>query len=277
MELWTIAVISPGEMGSAVARGLRQAGRRVVSALDGRSSRTRQLAEAAGVEDLGSLAAAVREADVLLSILPPVRALELARQLATERGSNAPLLYVDCNAVSPLTVRQIAAVVGFRFVDVGIIGFPNAPRFYASGPAARELVQLPLDIRVIGEEVGQASGLKMCYASLTKGLTALMTEALVAADALEMSEHLHAELADSQPELWSMAQRALVSMVPKAYRWVGEMEEIAATFASVGLSPRMAEGAADVYRLVDEATRAGNFEEVVAELRKRLASVSPAG
>lgn len=272
----TVAVVSPGEMGTGVGRRLREGGLRVVTTLAGRSERTRQRAAAAGLEDVGSLAAAVREADVLLSILPPGRALELAEAVGRDPGP----LYVDCNAVSPATASAIAAVIGERFVDAGIIGAPSAPRFYASGRHAAELAALPLDVRVIDGEVGEASALKMCYAALTKGLSALLTEAAVAAEAYGVAGALREELADSQPQFLAGARR-LPGVVPKAYRWVAEMEEIAATFEQVGLTPRMLLGAADVYRLV-EAARAeaaqplDDLDAMVAELRRALTTTRPA-
>jgi 3-hydroxyisobutyrate dehydrogenase-like beta-hydroxyacid dehydrogenase len=274
---FTIAVISPGEMGAGVGRLLRDGGLRVVTTLAGRGERTRERAAEAGMEDVGPLAAAVREADVLLSILPPGSALELARAVGRDPGP----LYVDCNAVSPETARRIAAVVGDRCVDAGIIGGPAQPRIYACGPHAAEVAALPLDVRVLDGEAGQASALKMCYAALTKGLSALLTESMVAAEAHGVADALRAELADSQPNHLAGARR-LPGVVPKAYRWIAEMEEIAATFAAVGLTPRMLEGAADVYRLV-EAARAGAVEPMdgldalVAEVRRALRAGTPAG
>lgn len=248
----TVAVVSAGEMGSGVGRLLSGAGVRVVTWLGGRSGRTRQRAAAAGMEELPDLPSLVREADVLLSIVPPASALELARAV----GPAPDLLYVDCNAVSPDTVREVAGLVGERFVDAGIIGFAEAPRFYASGPHAAELAELPLDVRVLeGRAVGDASALKMCYAALTKGLTALATEQLLAAERLGLAAELQAELADSQPVLQAWTRRAVPNMFPKAYRWIAEMEEIAATLAAAGLTPKMLEGAAEVFRAVEAGER----------------------
>jgi 3-hydroxyisobutyrate dehydrogenase-like beta-hydroxyacid dehydrogenase len=272
----TVAVVSPGEMGSAVAGRLREHGLRVVTALAGRSPRTRERAAAAGLEDAGTLTAAVRQADVLLSILPPGRALELARAVGRDAGP----LYVDCNAVSPATARAIAEAVGERCVDASIIGGPGTLRLYASGAHAAELASLPLDVRIVPGEVGQASALKMCYAALTKGLSALITESMVAAEENGVSAVLREELADSQPQFLAAA-RALGGMVPKAHRWVAEMEEIAATFAQAGLTSLMLEGAADVYRLVESA-RSGaaapmdSLDAVVTELRRSLEPSRPA-
>ncbi len=274
VEFRTIAVISPGDMGSAVGRRLCEGGLRVITSLTGRSQSTRALAAAAGVEDAGSLADAVHHADLLLSIIPPGRALELAQKV----GPNPGPLYIDCNAVSPATARAIRLVIGNRFVDAGIIGAPASPRFYAAGPHAHALAELPLDVRVLGDEVGQASALKMCYAALTKGLTALLTESMVTAQANGVYDGFREELADSQPQFLAAAERGLPGMVPKAYRWIAEMEEIAATFEATGLTPRMLLGAADVYRLVEDARTAADnqdlatLDDVVGALRLSLAT-----
>lgn len=271
----TVAVVSPGDMGSAVGRRLREGGLRVVTALEGRGAETRARAVEAGIENAGTLTDAVRQADVLLAILPPGRALDLAEAVGRDAGP----LYVDCNAVSPTTARTIGALVGERYVDAGIIGGPDAPRFYASGPHAAELAELPLDVRVLAGEAGEASALKMCYAALTKGLTALLTESMVTAGVLGVAEALRAELADSQPQFLAGA-RSLPRMLPKAYRWIAEMEEIAATFAAVGLTPRMLQGAADVYRFVEasrtDAQASDSLDEVVDALRRALESARPA-
>src|SRR5215472_14911422 len=263
-------------MGAGVGRRLRASGLRVVTTLAGRGERTRERAAAVGMEDVGSLPAVVREADVLLSILPPGSALTLAEAVGRDAGP----LYVDCNAISPATARAIGAVVGDRYVDAGIIGAPSAPRFYASGRHAAELARLPLDVRALDGEIGQASALKMCYASLTKGLSALITESMVAADANGITAALRGELADSQPQFLAGADR-LPGVVPKAYRWVAEMEEIAATFDEAGMTPLMLLGAADVYRQVEAArVDAGGAldrtDALVSALRRMLESSRPA-
>lgn len=270
----TVAVVSPGDMGSAVGRRLREGGLRVVTALEGRGAVTRARALDAGIENVGALTDAVRQADVLLAILPPGRALDLAESVGRDAGP----LYVDCNAVSPTTARTIGALVGERYVDAGIIGGPDAPRFYASGPHAAELAELPLDVRVLAGEAGEASALKMCYAALTKGLTALLTESMVTAGVLGVAEALRAELADSQPQFLAGA-RSLPSMLPKANRWIAEMEEIAATFAAVGLTAQMLQGAADVYRFVEASRGDGpldSLDEVVDALTRALELARPA-
>lgn len=268
------AVVATGEMGSALARGLVEASQRVVTSLAGRGPRTAERAAAAGVENAGSLSAAVAEADVFLSVLPPDRAQGLAEEVAAILGNAPrPLLYADCNAISPATAARVAQAVteaGARFVDVGIIGLPPRPVLYASGEHAGDLVELAapaLDVRDVGGPAGRASALKMCYAAFTKGTTALATELLVAAVRLGVADELRTELAESAPGLLEIATRSVPRMPPKAYRWIGEMSEIAATFQSVGLTPRMLEGAGDVYRTVEAAgAPSGDLDEVIRKL-----------
>jgi 3-hydroxyisobutyrate dehydrogenase-like beta-hydroxyacid dehydrogenase len=264
MQPSIVAILSPGEMGAATGNVLREGGLRVVSCLRGRSQSTRKRAEEAGIEDVADLDELVTASDVILSIVAPAHAREVAKATAEaiERTS-ARKLFVDCNAISPMTVKEIAQTIertGARFGDVGIIGNPPKPgpqatRYYASGEHAHELEQLNqhgLDFRVIGDEAGQASALKMCYAALTKGLTALATELHIAADRSGVAKPLQTELEMSQANLLEWIRRMVPTMPPKAWRWIGEMEEIAATFAGLGLTPKLLEGAADMYRLIEQ-------------------------
>jgi 3-hydroxyisobutyrate dehydrogenase-like beta-hydroxyacid dehydrogenase len=260
----TIGIVSPGDMGHALGAVLVQYGLRVLTTLQGRSARTVALAAQAGITDIGDDTALVREADMLLSVLVPAQASAFAERMAAAmRTTQSTPLFVDCNAISPrtaLSIERLLREVGAEVVDVGIIGSPPRAgraetRLYASGSSAQRLAVLNeygLDVRVIGPQVGQASGLKMCYASLTKGLTALATQALTAGEALGLSETLTGELRESQAELFAWFERQVPRMPPKAYRWVGEMEEIARTFADVGLPPEMLQGAAALYRLVEQ-------------------------
>lgn len=255
---WTVGILSPGDMGSAIGETLAKHGVRVLVALDGRSDRTRALAAEAGLEDVGTVEQMVSQATHVLSVMVPSEAIGAAERVARAlRTTGASLVYADLNAVSPGTTQRIGKIVeeaGARFVDGGIVGGPPRgsvnPKIYASGPNAAELAVLAehgLIVPVIGDKVGQASGLKMCYAALTKGLQALGTELLVTARLLGLDETLKAEHVDSQPVLRNWLARSMLGMPPKAHRWVGEMEEIAATFEEVGLTPRMLLGAADMY------------------------------
>ena len=256
-----VGILSPGDMGHTVGERLRKHGLRVIAHLADRSERTRQLAAKAGIEEVASYEALVQEADMALCILVPAQADAAARNVASAlRQTSADLLYADCNAIAPQTTRGIGEVItdaGGRFVDASIIGPPprkeGATRFYASGVHASELARLNsygLDVPVISDRIGDASAIKMCYAGLTKGLTALCMELVVAAEALGVREALFEEYRMSQEAMLKRMEGGLPGMPPKSRRWVGEMEEIAATMAGVGLTPKFHEGAADIYRFV---------------------------
>ena len=267
----TVGILSPGDMGHTVGERLKAHGLRVVAYLADRSARTRGLAEKAGIEEVVSYDALVEEADVVLCILVPAEAGAAAQTVAGAlRRTGADLLYADCNAVAPQTSIEIGETIteaGGRFVDASIIGPPprrqGATRFYSSGVYAGELARLEdygLDVPVISDSVGDASAIKMCYAGMTKGLTALCTNLLVAAEALGIREALFDEWGISQEAMLKRVQ-GLPSMPPKSRRWVGEMEEIAATMASVGMSPKFHEGAADIYRFVGASELADRTPE----------------
>ena len=259
----TIGILSPGDMGHTVGDVLRQNGARVITCLEGRSARTRALAEKAGIIDVPTYRQLVTESDLVLSIMVPAQAMSAAAAVADAlRGTDTPLTYADCNAIAPQTVRTLGEVLtsaGGIFVDASIIGPPprtaGATRFYASGLELETFLMLNrygLDVRPLGDEIGLASAMKMCYASLTKGLTALCTELLTAAEVLGVSDALTAEFRLSQSALFERMEEGLPSMPPKAKRWIGEMDEISATFEHVGLTPKILAGAADMYRLVGE-------------------------
>lgn len=267
----TVGILSPGDMGHTVGERLRSHGLRVIAHLKDRSARTRGLAEKAGIEEVSSYEALVEEADVVLCILVPAEAAAAAKRVADAlRSTGADLLYADCNAVAPQTTIEIGETItsaGGRVVDASIIGPPprreGATRFYASGVHAGELAKLEgygLAVPVISDRIGDASAIKMCYAGLTKGLTALCTNLLVAAEALGIRDALFDEYDLSQSAMLQRMQ-GLAGMPPKSRRWVGEMEEIAATMASVGMSPKFHDGAADIYRFVGSSTLADRTPE----------------
>lgn len=258
----TVALMSPGDMGHAVGARLRQHGVRVITMLKGRSQRTADLAAATGIENVADDVDLVGAADVLLSIVAPAEAIALAERLAgaIEKAAS-PLVYVDCNAVAPETATAMSALIeraGADFVDAGIVGPPprensHATRFYMSGRKADQLSWLNdvgLDVRVVGEAVGAASALKMCYAALNKGTIGLMTGIAVMAERLSVADALHDELAISQDAALRRMHQQVPAMIPKAHRWIGEMEEIAKTFDSADLSPEIFQGIAGIYRLV---------------------------
>jgi 3-hydroxyisobutyrate dehydrogenase-like beta-hydroxyacid dehydrogenase len=223
-------------MGSAVARRLIEHGCRVITPLEGRSAASRERARAAGMQAVTHTEVAA--ADIVLSIVPPAVALRVAAELAPVLGAAARHgAYVDCNAVSPATVSEIAALIaptGWSFADAGIIGLPplGAERtvFYAAGPAAQrcaELGRCGLEVRVLAGPIGAASALKMSYAGMTKGVTAICTAMILAAERAGAAPALRAELEQSRPELLAWSRATVPRMFPRAHRWVAEMDEIA--------------------------------------------------
>ena len=258
-----VGILSPGDMGSAIGQTLRDNGLRVLTCLRGRSDLTRLLAQEAGFEEVPSYDQLVVEVDLLLSVLVPAEAVPLAEQVAESvRRTGTTLVYADCNAVSPQTSARIDRIIvgaGATFIDAGIIGSPpragNNTHIYCSGPdcrALQALSQYGLDVRTVGPRIGQASGLKMVYAASTKGTTALWTELLVAARAMGLGEALAQEFSMSRPGISRQLMSAIPSMPQRSRRWIGEMEEIAATFEELGLTPKILQGAADIYRFVGE-------------------------
>jgi 3-hydroxyisobutyrate dehydrogenase-like beta-hydroxyacid dehydrogenase len=261
MKIENVGVMSPGDMGQAVALQIKAKGLHVYTALDHRSERTRGLAREAGLIDVGTLARLVVECDVILSIMDPGAAIDFAHDVSDAiRTSGRRTLIVDCNAISPQTVHEIAALVeqaGGRFLDAGIIGSP--PRgtakanLYVSGPGASDLEQLAgpqLLVHPIGEGLADASALKMCYGALNKGTQALWLEVLVAAERLGIAGLLEQQLKQSHADRYSWALSQFPELTPKAYRWVPEMLEVSKTLDSAGVPPKMFQGAADVYRFV---------------------------
>ncbi len=261
MTISTVAILSPGDMGHAVGRTLKEHGLEVVTCLEGRSERTRALAKSAGIEDVASLDELVVRSDLVLSILVPSEAEGLATRVAgaLER-TGAGTYFADCNAISPQRAQRIDSLVtqaGRRFIDASILGSPpgrgEPPRFYASGPHADVLTELDgrgIHVRAMGGEVGRASGIKMCYAALTKGSQALWVALLTTAEVLGLSVELREELLSSQPNTLRQMERQVPGLAVRAHRWVGEMEEVAATFEQAGVTPHFHQGAADICRFV---------------------------
>jgi 3-hydroxyisobutyrate dehydrogenase-like beta-hydroxyacid dehydrogenase len=261
MKIENVGLMSPGDMGQAIAIQIKAKGLNVYTALEHRSERTRGLAREAGITDVGTVARLIAECDVVLSIMDPGAAVSFAREASDAlRISGRRILIVDCNAIAPETVREIAGLIqraGGRFLDAGIIG--PRPRgkaktnLYVSGPGAADLEQLSgpqLLVHVIGEGIADASALKMCYGALNKGTQALWLQVLIAAERLGIAELLEQQLQQSQADRYNWALSQFPMLTPKAYRWVPEMLEISKTLNAAGVTPEMFQGAADVYRFV---------------------------
>ncbi|HSL52417.1 MAG TPA: DUF1932 domain-containing protein [Candidatus Deferrimicrobiaceae bacterium] len=256
----TIGLLHPGDMGGVVGACAKAAGQRVLWASAGRSAGTRQRATAAGLEDAGTVAALVAASDVVLSICPPHAAVDLAREVAALRFAG---LFVDGNAVAPATAREIGAIVergGATFVDGGLIGPPpraaGSTRLYLSGREAKRAVALfegsALEAIAVNDVPGAASALKMVYAAFTKGTSALLMGVRALAASEGVDDALLAEWHRSQPDLPKKSEAAARDNARKAWRFVGEMDEIAATFEAAGLPGGFHRAAGEIYRrLVD--------------------------
>ena len=250
---------------------------RVVWASEGRSRDTRARAEGAGFEDLETLGAVTSVADAVVSVCPPHGAQALAEAVA-ETGYDG--LYLDANAVSPATaleIGQAAVGSGARPVDGGIVGppavGPGTTRLYLSGDGAPEMASLfagsPLEAIDLGAEIGAASALKMCYAGFTKGSAALLLALRAAARAYGVEDGLLGEWARSQPGLEQRSTRSASATAPKAWRFAGEMDEIADTLAAAGLPEGFHRAAAEAYRRLAGfrgEPEGVSVEEVVAAL-----------
>lgn len=274
MSIDRIAIIGAGDMGHRVGRALHDSGIDVITCLAGRSARTRGLAEAAGMRDVPDMAALVDAADLILSIVPPAVAADIGNRIAaTMDKTDARPPFADCNAVSPQTAQTIAGTIGnagATFIDAGIVGLgPGgaAPtRFYVSGPDTTAMDVLDgkgMLVKKLGPEIGRASALKMCYAGLNKGRFSLFTAVMVAAEALGLSAELRDELEFSQKETLAAIERLLPRLPADAARWAPEMDEIAATFAAVGVTPNFHKGAGDVLRLLATTPFAAETRETI--------------
>lgn len=259
-----VAIVAPGNMGAAVGRRLTENGVRVLTTLAGRGAASVARAVGAGMTDV-ALDRLV-EAEIVLSILPPAQALSFAEQmapllLAAERKP----VFVDCNAVSPETVRRVGAVVaatgaGASFVDASIIGLPPkpgqaSPHIYVCGESAARarvliLGQYGLDVRVLDGAVGAASALKMSYAGINKGVAALASAMILAAARSGATEALYQEMSESLPGLLESLRRQVPDMLPKAYRWVAEMREIAAFAGEDAAARKVFEGFSELFERV---------------------------
>jgi 3-hydroxyisobutyrate dehydrogenase-like beta-hydroxyacid dehydrogenase len=280
----TIALLHPGEMGAAIGACLAKRGLRVVWASAGRGAATRSRAKAAGLEDLGSLERALAAAEIVLSVCPPHGALALAREVAGLRFGG---IYVDANAISPETARNGGRVVeksGASFVDGGIIGPPpvegGRSRMYLSGAPAKEVAALfagsNMEAIPLEGPAGAASALKACYAGWTKGATALLAAIRALAEVEGVEAALLAEWKRSQPELQKRSEVVTVQ-ARKAWRWIGEMEEIAASFEAAGLPGGFHLAAADIYRRLEgfkDGAAPPTLAEVIEALRKPESSAT---
>ncbi|OTA59116.1 6-phosphogluconate dehydrogenase C-terminal domain-like protein [Hypoxylon sp. EC38] len=285
-----IGIISIGDMGSAIAKLLVANGFSVATNCKGRSNDTIERAKSAQVELLKSDEDLAQSCSVILSVVPPRDAGATAQRIVDaltgplRRSEDNPLYFADLNAVSPSSVKSIASLftssragASVRFIDGSILGGPPSPKadstsgewFRPSIPTSgpHSLSDIPgygaklfatLNMRHISPDIGAASGLKMCYASFSKGFTSLAIQSFTTAHRLGVLDTLKDELQTGMPHHYKIAEKGVVGMAPKAYRWVGEMEEIARTLSEEGgFAPDSFVGAAKVYRTVADDTVLG--------------------
>jgi 3-hydroxyisobutyrate dehydrogenase-like beta-hydroxyacid dehydrogenase len=279
----SIGLLHPGEMGAAIGAALVRAGHTVSWASNGRSEASARRAAAAGLVDVGSVEAVAQGCDLILSVCPPHAALDLARQVAGLRYGGT---YVDANAIAPQTAREIATVVhsgGGSSVDGGIIGAPPSPsnttRLYLSGPSASEVCAMfagtAVEARVIPGDPAAASALKMCFAAWTKGTAALLLDirALALAEGVEAA--LLNEWHRSLPELAGRSLQSAHQAATKGWRWVGEMDQIAATFRAAGLPDGFHRAAAEIYARPPRDEMAQADAATLARVLQALAAEDP--
>ena len=279
MGFSTIAILSPGNMGSAVGGQLNKAGYRVISCLDERSEYTKVKAREAGFLDVETLEKLVSEADLILSILDPGKAVKVAENVAKLiHKIEKKLPFADCNATSPATALKLKEMIegaGGFFIDVGIIGGAptsqnNFPNFCTSGPQASLLDELDgkgMFINFIGPQIGQGSAIKICNGAFNKGAFALYTSVMMAAEHFGFTDFLRERLPKSQAGNVEKLDEAIIRLPTLAERYVGEMEQVAETFESIGLTPQIHQGAADLFKFLSSSPLARQRRDDIDPMR----------
>jgi 3-hydroxyisobutyrate dehydrogenase-like beta-hydroxyacid dehydrogenase len=285
--------MSPGNMGGAVGAQLKIAGYDVISCLEGRSGFTRRKAEEAGFREVADMDTLVSEADLILSILDPARAVDIAEQVAAAMKSTGRTpVFADCNATSPATADRLNALIegaGGKFVDVGIIGGTptrreNFPLFCTSGPHAALLGELHdkgVRIECIGPDIGQGSAIKICNGAYNKGAFALYTAVMLAAQHYGCTDFLRERLPHAQSGTVERLDKAVLRLPSLSGRYIGEMEQVAETFEAIGLTPDIHKGAADLFRLLNASPLATERREeidpdrTVSDVLRMLAETLP--
>lgn len=278
----TIGILHPGEMGISIAASALNTRHPVYWASEGRSRQTQERAQKYNLLDAHSLAHLCETCSIIVSVCPPDAAEDIATSVMAHGFSG---LYLDANAISPQRAGRIGQAVeqaGATFVDGGIIGGPawkpHSTWLYLSGPAAQRAADCfaagPLETCTVGVAVGKASALKMCFAAYTKGTTALLCAILAAAEALDVRMELEQQWSHDGSGFAAEAGQKVRQVTAKAWRFVGEMDEIAATLRETGMPAEFHLAAAETYRrLADfkDAPVTPALDEVLAALLQREA------
>ncbi len=282
MSLKTIAIMSPGDMGSGIGSVLGENGFDVITCLAGRSDYTRSMAAKSDMRDVGSLDALVSEADLVLSILDPAKAVLLAGEVAAAMkavGNTPP--YADCNATSPATAEELNGIVsgaGAKFIDVGIIGGSPIrgrpmPMFATSGPDVA--LMEPLDGKAVkivnvGAAIGTGSAIKICNGAWNKGAFALYTTVMMAAEHYGFTDILRGRLPGSQAGTVEKMDQAINRLPSLSGRYIGEMEQVAETFAAIDLPDEFHKGAAELFSILNATPMATERREEIDANRTSL-------
>ncbi|MAU09808.1 MAG: phosphogluconate dehydrogenase [Anaerolineaceae bacterium] len=276
----TIGILHPGAMGVSVAASAKNSGNTVYWAGEGRSATTHQRAEDVGLVDAGSLADLCQQCEVILSVCPPAAAEQVAQDVIATEFSG---LYLDANAIAPQRAERIGqamAEAGITFVDGGIIGGPawepGRTWLYLSGQSAPEIAACfasgPLETSIVSEQIGQASALKMVFAAYSKGTTALLAAIVATAESLGVREALNAQWSRGGSTFAEETEQRVRRVTAKAWRFEGEMHEIAATLAGAGLPDGFHLAAAEVYSRMADFKDAPETPELAAVLQALLES-----
>jgi 3-hydroxyisobutyrate dehydrogenase-like beta-hydroxyacid dehydrogenase len=272
-----IGFLHPGDMGISIAASAQNSGNQVYWASQGRSPDTQARAAKYGLHDAHTLAAICAECAIIVSVCPPHAAEQVAQQV---RAAGFGGIYLDANAIAPERAERIGAdlaAAGISFVDGGIIGGPawkpGSTWLYLAGPQAEQLAACfaagPLETQVLGAQIGRASALKMCFAAYTKGTTALLTAILATAEELGVRADLARHWQRDDPQFAEQVEQRVRQVTAKAWRFAGEMEEIAGTFRSAGMPGEFHAAAANVYRRLADfkaARSTPELEDVLAAL-----------
>ena len=281
MKAQIVGILHPGEMGVSIAASAKNSGCEVYWASQGRSASTRERVAKVGLHEAATVAELCVKCGIVISVCPPHAAEDVANEVIRcgFRG-----LFVDANAIAPQRTTKIAeamAAAGIAFVDGGIIGFPawkpHTTCLYLSGPRSEEVASCfsagPLDTKVLGDQIGKASALKMCYAANTKGTVALLAAIVATAENLGVRAALFEQWRHDDPALPAQVEKRIQANAPKAWRFVGEMEEISRTFHDAGSPGEFHAGAADIYaRLArfKDARTPPSLEEILSALTESV-------
>ncbi len=280
MMVERVGIVHPGAMGIFVAASILNSGYEVCWASEGRSSDSMKRAEQFQLSAVGDLASLCRESDVLVSVCPPHAALKMAEQVVNCCFKG---IYLDVNAISPQKAKKIGELmqqVGNDFIDGGIVGGPDwekgGTRLYLSGSKAEEVQRFftsgPLQTASLGEEVGRALVFKMCYAAYTKGTSALLANTLALAESHQVREELAARWEEDWPGLYDASKVRIERAAAKAWRFEGEMQEIAETFYEAGLPGDFHLAASQIYMRLGDFKNQSEISDFVSILKKLLSS-----